>query len=99
MIALLNPINRTGGGIKWGLVIHTVTMFSALTLNAAMNLKLSSITYIENRESPDTNSSPPPGSPGYQFFAESMEITDVVTVVFNLNSCLADGFLASPFPN
>lgn len=92
--ALLNPIDRTKGGIKWGLVVHTVAMFSVLTINAAMSLDLYSISYIDNREFRATGRTPS-GPYGYQWHIYSEAISIVPNVMLYLNTCLADGFLAS----
>jgi hypothetical protein len=52
MGALLNPVNRARGGIKWGLVAHTAAMFSFVTIYTAMTLDIQSISYIDNRDFP-----------------------------------------------
>jgi hypothetical protein len=98
MGALLNPVGHTKGDIKWGLVVHTTTMFSFVTVSTAANLGLLSISYIDNREFSGNDSSPP-GPFGYQFFIFSKPINVVPYVMFFLNSCLADGLLVSSTPN
>lgn len=88
MGTLLDPTNRTRGGIKWGLVVHTVAMFSFLTIYTGMNLDLQSISYVDNREFPDAPLL-------YQFNISTTAISVVPNVMFPLNQWLADGLLVS----
>lgn len=92
MGALLNPVNRTRG-IKWALVAHTAAMFSFVTIYTAINLDIQSISYIDNREFPGVDSIPWPGPVGYQTLITSKAISVVPTIVFVLNTWLADGLL------
>ena len=98
MGTLLNPTRFARGDIKWGLVAHTVAMFSFVTVFTAANLDLLSVSYIDNREFPGTDVLPP-GPFGYQFFIFSKPINIAPYVMFYLNSCLADGLLVSPTSN
>lgn len=86
MGALLDPTNRTRGGVKWGLVAHTAAMFSVLTVDAAISFDVQSLSYIDNREAPG-------GPEGYLWLTLSDAITIVPHVMFYLNTCLTDGFL------
>jgi hypothetical protein len=95
MSALLNPAYPTREGIRWGLVAHTVAMFSFVTIFTALNLDLQSISYIDNRDFPGNSSMFPPGPLGYQIFIYSKALNVVPTVMFHLNTCLADGLLVS----
>jgi hypothetical protein len=95
MGALLNPIDRTRGGIKWGILFHTAAMFSVLTLNAAISLDIYSISYIDNRDFTAANHKFPPGPYGYQWLIYSKAISIIPNVMLFLNTCLADGFLVS----
>ena len=94
MGALFNPANRTKGGIRWGLVAHTVAMFSFVTISTALNLDIQSFSYIDNREFPG-NGGIPPGPLGYQFLIYSKAISVVPSIMFILNQWLADGLLVS----
>lgn len=98
MGALLDPINRMRGGIKWALVAHTVAMFSALTSGAAMGLNLDPIVYINNREFPGTTLFAP-GPIGYQRLIYSDAISVVPNALAFFNTWLADGFLVSYVPS
>ena len=49
MGAMLDPANRTRGGIKWGLVAHTVVMFSLVTTFTAIELNSQSLAYVDIR--------------------------------------------------
>jgi hypothetical protein len=95
MGALLNPVYPTREGVRWGLVAHTAAMFSFVTIFTAINLDIQSISYIDNREFPGDSSMFPPGPLGYQIFIYSKAISVVPTIMFHLNTCLADGLLVS----
>jgi hypothetical protein len=90
--ALLDPANRKGGGIKWGLVAHTVAMFAFVTVYTATNLFFQSAAYIDNREYPGTDGLSP-GPIGYQLSAYYKPIAFMPSVMFLLNNWLADGLL------
>ena len=98
MGALLNPVNRAWGGIKWPLVVHTVAMFSFVTIYTAMNLNLQSISYIDNREFPGGGLLFS-GPLGYQSHIYSKAMSVVPNAMFLLNNWLADGLLASSVSN
>ena len=99
MSALLNPINRMRGGIKWGLAIHTAAMFSFVTIYTAINLNIQSISFIDNREflgaGTSTNDVIPPGPVGYQWFIRYKAITIALGPLFIMNNWLADGLLVN----
>lgn len=97
MGALLNPITRTRRGIKWGLVAHTVAMFSISMVNTGIGLNLYSIYFVDDRDfSGDGFYS---GPFGYQAFITSKAISVIPNAMFFLNTFLADGFLVSSVPN
>ena len=87
-------LNRTGRGVKWGLVVHTVAMFSCVTIYTAGGLYLQSISYIEDRGFPGVDTIPP-GPIGYQFLIITDPLNSLCYVMFYLNQWLADGLLAS----
>ena len=92
MTALLNPFNRTKDGVKWGLVLHTTTMFSLATVFTGITLHIQSISFINSREfTGDTLL--PPGPLGYQVLIYSKPIGIAPSTVFLLNQWLADGLL------
>ena len=95
MIALLSPVYRRRGDIKWGLVCYTAAMFSLATVHTAMNLHLQSISYIDNREFPAENGSNP-GPIGYFESLYSDAINVIPNAAFCLSNWLADGLLVSP---
>ena len=99
MDALLNPANRPRGGVKWPLVVHTVAMFSFVTIYNAMSFDLQSISSIDNREYPGKTNAIPPGPIGYQELLSSNVDNVVPNIMFLLNSWLADGLLVSSIPN
>lgn len=93
MGALLSSVNRTSERLKWGLLAHTAAMFLFVTIFTAINLDIQSLSYIDNRDFPGDDVMFPPGPLGYQFFIYSRAISVVPTVMFHLNTCLADGLL------
>jgi len=92
MGTLLDPVNRSREGIRWGLVVHTVAMFSCFTINTALSLDYQSIAYIDNRAFPG-DASLPPGPYTYQYLISSGAINVVSGSMFLLNNWLADGLL------
>jgi hypothetical protein len=96
MNALLNPVNRAGGRIKWLLVTHTTAMFLFVTVFTGMYLNLQSISFIDNREFPGNATLPlPPGPLGYQHLIYNEPVSLVSRFMFMLNNWLADGLLVS----
>ena len=63
MGALCSPANGMRGGIKWGLVAHTLAMFSLVTISVAMNCDIQSISYIEDRKFPGNAGDRPSRAP------------------------------------
>jgi hypothetical protein len=96
--ALLDPINRTRGGVRWLLVIHTVVTFSFLTVHTAMNLDISTIAYVDNREYPGSGGSPV-GPLGYMYRSYANAFGIVSTFMFLFNNWLADGLMVGSVPN
>ena len=100
MGALLNPVDRTRGTpTKWGLVAHTVIMFSLTTVYTGMGLDIQSVCYINNREFHLENWPFPPGPDGYWILLYQSALAVVPNTLFLVNSWLADGILVSPFLN
>jgi len=93
--ALFNPANRRREGIKWGLVIYTVLMFSFVTIRSVMALNLVSISFIDNREFPGVGDQLPPGPIGYTLLACPKATSVVLGLMFLLNNWLANALLAS----
>ena len=92
--ALLNPVDRTRGGVKWGFVVHVVLMFSLVTVYTAATLGLQSISYIDNREFPGLNDGLP-GPFNYEYIIYYKPISVISPIMFILNYWLADGLLVS----
>ena len=88
MGTLLDPANRTRGGVKWGLVAHTAAMFSFVSIYTAVSLDLQPISYINNREFPA-------GPLLYQFFVSTKGVNIIPNIMYPLNQWLADGLLVS----
>jgi hypothetical protein len=98
MNGLLAPGNRARRGVKWGLVAHTVAMFSFVTIYTAVVLNIQSISFTDNRGFPgrDDDSGPlPPGPIGYQLLIHSTPIGILPTPMLVLNNWLIDGLLVS----
>lgn len=94
MAALLNPINRTNGGIKWGLAAYTSVVFSLVTANTAMSLYIESLGRIDNREFPGS-SAKPPGPLGYESLIDPTPLGATPGALFSVTNALAVGFLVS----
>ena len=90
--ALLNPVNRRGEGIKWGLISYTMVMFSVVTVLIAVNLDVQSISFIDNREFTNPNGTLS-GPLGYQSWMRSDALRVIPNLMFLLNNWLADGLL------
>jgi len=92
---MLNPVNTMKRTVKWGLIAHTTAMFLLLTVPAAIGLALLSNEYINNRDFPGNDTSPP-GPLG-------IPSPNVLVVLYNLgfplSQWLADGLLVSCIPN
>jgi hypothetical protein len=96
MGALLNPANHTKKGTKWGFVAHTVAMFSFVTISTVASLQIQSISYVDNREFPGFGPSGFYRGPfGYQSLIVFTAISDIPSIMFFLNDCLAHGLLVS----
>ena len=94
MGVLLSPAYRARKGVRWGLVAYTAVSFSFVTIFTALNLDVQSISYIDNREFPGSDTLPP-GPLGYQYLIYSKSISVVANLMFLLNNWLADGLLVS----
>ena len=91
MSALLNSANRIGGGVKWGLIVHTLAMFLLLTIPTVINLSEVPILYVDEREFPGgTGLLPRPVERG-TFGSIATRI--VLVVMPTLRDWLADGLL------
>lgn len=95
MSALFNPTNRTKKGTKWGLAIHTVAMFSFVTISIVASLQIQSISYVDNREFPGFGDGFYRGPFGYQSLIVFTAFSDIPGAMFFLNDCLAHGLLVS----
>lgn len=94
--ALLNPIGRARGGIKWGLVAHTALMFLFVTIFTLVCPSRSG--FIDNREYPGDDIYPP-GPFGYELSLFPDPLNTLHNSMFYLNQWLADGLLASSMSN
>ena len=92
MTVLFDPVRHRTEGIKWGLVTHTITMFSVVTVGTTMQLYLQSACYVDNREFPGFKGLP--GGPlGYRWSIYSGALGIVPNLMFFLNNWLADALL------
>jgi hypothetical protein len=87
-------LDRTRRSIKWGLMAHTMTMFTCVTIYTAGGLYLQSLSYIDDRGFPGVDTIPA-GPIGYQFLIITDPLNSICYVVFYLNQWLADGLLVS----
>ena len=96
MGTLLNPVERTTGGIKWALVVHTTAMFSLVTVYSVITGIPSD--YIENREYPG-DAGFPPGPFGHGLSRYTDPVGLFTSSIFYLNQWLADGLLVGSIPD
>lgn len=90
--ALLYPTGPPRKGVKWGLVAHTMAMFSFVTINTAMSLYVFPVSYINYRHF-SGHRGLPTGPFGYQLYIYPKPISTIPTLMFFLNNWLADGLL------
>lgn len=96
---LLNPVNHTSRGIRWGVMIHTVMMFSFATIFVAVSFAAQPVYYVDNRKYPGFNGKGP-GPVGYfANVAYFKAINLIPNTMFLLNNWLADGILVSHILN
>ena len=100
MAALFKPIHLRGDGVRWGLVLYTVAMFSFVTMFTAMNLILQSDSYIDKREFWSAQGSGPGPYPYGPLEYQSnvscpMAFGVIPGLMFLFNYWLADGLLVS----
>ena len=98
MSALLSPINRDRGGIRWKLVIHTAALFLNATISAAIGLYILSESYIDGREFSGSGGLYP-GPFGYSILPKFLVLSIIADPVVQVNQWLVDGFLVSSVMN
>ena len=98
MDVLLGPANTIGRGIRWAPVVHTVALFSFMTVPIWIDPDYLPIEYVNNREFPG-NDEFPPGPFGYSISLGTKAINVVFDIMFPLNQWLADGLLVGPISN
>ena len=98
MGVLFRPANSMKKVIKWLLVVHTVAMFSFLTILLGITLNWVSLEYINNREFPN-NDDYSPGPLGSSNIIDNGALPDIRIVMFPLNQWLADGLLVGLISN
>jgi hypothetical protein len=91
--ALLNPLDRTRRSIKWGLVAHTVAMFSFATIYVGMGFHIQSICYIDDRDYDQD------GPVAYEIVLYRTAVALVANTLVLVNVWLADALLVSPVLN
>lgn len=98
MGTLLGPDNRMKKGVKWGLVAHTMVMFSFTSIACVIEGRGRIISYVDNREFPGVEGEFPPGP--YGFLSERHgPTTPIGILMFPLNQWLADGLLVGIVQN
>ena len=93
MSALLLPARPTTKGIRWGLVAHTIAVFSFSTIGIAIDRDVLSDSYINGREFAGAI----PGPVGFLHSPHILRKTSVYVVFLMLpfNQWLSDGLLVS----
>lgn len=92
MVALLNSSDRAKRDIRWGLVAYTMATFSFLTIALGIDIYLDRTFFIDNREFPGNDLSPP-GPLGYSDSITYDTIDLVYFTLYPLTQWLNDGFL------
>ena len=95
MTALLGSTNRMRKGYSWGLVAHTVALFSVATMSLAIDLFFLSVAYIDAREFPGADGLPS-GPLGYLVLPKFLVLASISNSVIQVNQWLVDGLLVSP---
>ena len=95
MATLFGRGNPIGKGVRWALVAHTIALFLFLTVGFGIAFEYLSIVYINNREFPGDDDSPP-GPIGYGDLLALKATTAFFNAMFPLSQWLADGLLVSP---
>ena len=98
MTALLSPTNRMRKGNKWGLVAHTVALFSVATVCNAIGLFLLPVAYTNAREFPGTDGLPS-GPFGYLMLPKLVVVETISNSVIQVNQWLVDGLMVRPTLN
>ena len=79
-------------------MVHTVTIFSFLTVPLGLDLNWLSFAYINSREFPGHNEYPP-GPIGYYEVLSASAAGATFSIMFPLNQWLTDGLLVGQIPN
>ena len=93
MASLLSSAKRERGGVKWGLVLYTVVMFSCATVVIGTANNIASVSFIDNREFPGVEGVSPPGPLGYQQTICTGAAGIAPIFLSSLSYWLADGLL------
>ena len=94
MTGLFDPINRRRDGVKWGLVLYTVAVFSVATVLTGTGLNLGSISFIDNRDYPGSVEPDIASGPlGFQLSIYQDAVSMIPSMAFLLGYWLADGLL------
>ena len=98
MTALLGPTNRMREGNRWGLVAHTVALFSVATISFSINLSSFLVVYMDSRKLPRTDDWPLK-PPGYLMIPNFIVVATISHSVIQMNQWLIDGLMVSPMLN
>ena len=98
MVALLSSGDRAKRDVRWGLVAYTMALFSFLTIALGIDLYLDRTLFIDNREFPGNDISPP-GPLGYSDSITYDVINLVYFILYPLTQWLNDGFLVCSTSN
>jgi hypothetical protein len=98
MGVLFSPTNSIKKVMKWSLVVHTMAMFSFLTVHFGIYLYWVSVSCVNNREFPG-NDEYPPGPYGYGDILSSKPLAAIYGAMFPLNQWLVDGLLVGRISN
>ena len=99
MTALLGPTNRMKEGKRWGIVAHTVALFSVLMVSFATGLVSFLVIYMNAREFPGTDDWPMEPLGYLLDLPKFVAVASISSSVIQVNQWLIDGLLVSPMLN
>ena len=85
-------------GNKWGLIAHTVALFSVATVCNAIGLFLLPVAYTNGREFPGVDDLPS-GPFGYLMLPKLVVVETISNSAIQVNQWLVDGLMVSPMLN
>ena len=93
--ALIDPANNMKRRVKWGLVAHTVALFSIVTISAVERQDIVFTAFVNLRDFPGTGDFEPGPVGGINLLDNDLGFVILTSFTFPLNQWLSDGLLVS----